>query len=60
MCVCVTGKSRVHTELVSAEDQHWLINLEPQCLGLDELDRLSVDLDEALALLAVSDSGGRL
>jgi hypothetical protein len=35
------------TELVNAEDQDGLVDLEAQDLGLDELERLSVDLDES-------------
>ena len=39
----------MRTELVNAEDQDGLVDLESQDLGLDEGKRLSVDLDEALA-----------
>lgn len=48
------------TELVKAEDEHRLVDLEAEDLRLDERERLAVDLDEALALLAVGDSGGGL
>lgn len=47
-------------ELVSADDQEGLVDLEAQDLRLDQREGLAVDLDEALALLAVGDSGGRL
>lgn len=49
-----------HTELVEAEDEDRLVDLESKDLRLDERDGLAVDLDEALALLAVGDSGGGL
>ena len=39
---------RVRTELVEAEDQDGLVDLEAQDLGLDKGKRLSVDLDETL------------
>lgn len=39
----------VRTELVNAEDQDRLVDLESQNLGLDEGKRLSVDLDETLS-----------
>ena len=48
----------LRTELVKAEDKDRLVDLESQDLGLDERERLAVDLDEALAGLAVGDSGG--
>jgi hypothetical protein len=38
----------VRTELVNAEDQDGLVDLESQDLGLDKGKRLSVDLDETL------------
>lgn len=49
-----------HTEFVEAEDEEGLVDLEAQDFGLDERERLAVDADEALALLAVGDSGGGL
>jgi hypothetical protein len=39
----------VRTELVNAEDQDGLVDLESQDLGLDKGKRLSVDLDETLS-----------
>ena len=48
--VCVVF---VRTELVNAEDQDGLVDLESQDLGLDKGKRLSVDLDEALTSLNV-------
>lgn len=48
------------TELVEAEDEDWLVDLESEDLRLNKRERLSVDLDETLALLAVGDSGGGL
>jgi hypothetical protein len=38
----------VRTELVNAEDEERLVDLESQDLGLDKGEGLSVDLDEAL------------
>jgi len=61
--VTTTGDadSDVNTgELVEAEDEDRLVDLESKDLGLDERDGLAVDLDKALALLAVGDSGGGL
>ena len=46
------------TKLVKAEDEDRLVDLESQDLRLDERQRLAVDLDEALAGLAVGDGGG--
>lgn len=42
------------TELVEAEDQDRLVDLEAEQLGLHEAERLSVDLNEALASLDIS------
>jgi hypothetical protein len=39
----------VRTELVNAEDQDGLVDLESEDLGLDEGKRLSVNLDETLS-----------
>lgn len=47
-------------KLVSSEKQNWLVDLESQDLWLDERKRLAVDLDQALALLAVCDGSGSL
>lgn len=52
-------RGRGHTELVNAEDQNGLVDLEAEDLWLDERERLAVDLDESLSgltipLLAVS------
>jgi hypothetical protein len=44
-------------ELLEADDQERLVDLEPQDLGLDEVQRLAVDLDETLTGLAVGDRG---
>lgn len=44
---------RVRTELVKAEDEDGLVDLEAQNLGLDKGKRLSVDLDETLTSLGV-------
>jgi hypothetical protein len=40
-----------HTELVEAEDEQRLVDLEAQDFRLDERQRLAVDLDETLPLL---------
>ena len=48
------------TELVETEDQDGLVDLEAEDRGLNERKRVAVDLDEALACLAVGDSGSRL
>lgn len=45
------------TELVETEDKDWLVDLEAEDLWLNERERASVDLDEALAGLAVGDGG---
>jgi hypothetical protein len=47
---CMVG-CRVRTELVEAEDQDGLVDLEAKDLGLDKGKRLSVDLDETLTSL---------
>jgi hypothetical protein len=38
-------------ELVEANDQEWFVDLESQDLGLDEVERLSVDLNKSLSCL---------
>jgi hypothetical protein len=38
-------------ELVEANNQEGFVNLESQDLGLDEVKRLSIDLDETLSSL---------
>lgn len=43
----------MRTELVNAEDQDRLVDLESQDLGLDQRKRLSVDLDETLSGLYI-------
>ena len=48
------------TELVEAEEKDGLVDLEAKDGGLDEAQGLAVDLNEALALLAVCDSSGGL
>lgn len=40
-------------ELVSADDQERLVDLEAEDLRLDQAERLAVDLDETLALLLI-------
>ena len=52
--------SDTRTELVQTEEEDGLVDLEAQDSGLDEAQGLAVDLDEALALLAVRDSSGGL
>jgi hypothetical protein len=52
--------SGTRTELVQTEEEDGLVDLEAQDSGLDEAQRLAVDLDEALAGLAVRDSSGGL
>ena len=42
-------------ELLSAEDHQGLVDLGSESLRLDEVQRIAVDLDEALAFLAVGD-----
>lgn len=39
------------SEFVEADDQDGFVDLESQDLGLDEVERLSVDLDESLSCL---------
>lgn len=43
-------------ELVNAEDEDWLVDLESQDLRLDEGEWLSVNLNQTLTGLAVRDS----
>ena len=52
--------SDTRTELVQTEEEDGLVDLEAQDGGLDEAQGLAVDLDEALARLAVRDSSGGL
>jgi len=47
-------------ELILSEDKDGLEGLESEGLGLDELNGLAIDLDEATALLGKSASSGRL
>jgi hypothetical protein len=47
-------------EALLAEEEHRLVGLDTEDLGLDELNRRAVDLDETVAALAVSDSRGVL
>ena len=54
------SKTTRHTELVKTKDEERLVDLESEDLGLDEGKRSAVDLDKALALLAVCDRGGSL
>jgi hypothetical protein len=44
-------RAEEHTELVEAEDEQRLVDLEAQDLRLDEGQRLSVDLDQTLPFL---------
>ena len=44
-------------ELLKTDDQEGLVDLEPQDLGLDEVQGLAVDLKKTLTGLAVSDGG---
>jgi hypothetical protein len=46
----------VRTELVKTEDEDWFIDLESEDFRLNEGQRLSVDLDDALSCFAVCDS----
>lgn len=48
------------TEFVQTQDQKRLVDLESEDLRLNEGEGLAVDLDKALAGLAVRDRGGRL
>jgi hypothetical protein len=52
--------SGTRTELVQTEEEDGLVDLEAQDSGLDKAQGLAVDLDEALARLAVRDSSGGL
>jgi hypothetical protein len=52
--------SGTRTELVETEEENRLVDLEAKDGGLDKRQRLAVDLDEALAGLAVCDSSGGL
>lgn len=45
-------------EVLKPDDQERLIHLEAQDLWLDEVQRLAVDLQEALAGLAMGHGGG--
>jgi len=49
--MCVKG---FRTELVSSENQDWLVDLEPEKGRLDERERSAVHFDETIAGLAVS------
>lgn len=53
-CELLTGG---HTEFVESENEDWLVDLESEDLWLNKRQRLAVDLDQALTLLAVCDSG---
>lgn len=48
------------SELVGTDDQERLVDLEAEDLRLNQGERLAIDLDEALALLALGDSSSRL
>jgi hypothetical protein len=53
-CVSTTGNSDADVdvgELVETNDQEGLVDLESQDLWLDEVERLSVDLNESLSCL---------
>lgn len=50
-----SGSGRERTELVEAEDQERLVDLEAQDGRLNERERLAVDLDKTLSGLAVGD-----
>jgi len=59
-CVSTSGNSDADvdaSELVQADNQEGFVDLESQDLGLDEVERLSVDLDQSLTSLAVGDGG---
>jgi hypothetical protein len=43
-----------HTEFVKTKKEDWFVDLESKGFGLDERQRLSVNLDETLSLFAVS------
>lgn len=47
-------------ELVLSDDKNRLENLQSHDLGLDVLNRLSINLDETPSLFSEGDSGGRL
>jgi hypothetical protein len=47
-------------ELVEADNEEGLVDLEAQDLGLNELQRAAVDLDQALTSLGLGDGSGRL
>jgi hypothetical protein len=49
--MCVQG---CHTELVSSEDQNWLVDLEPEERRLDEGERSAIHFDETVTGFAVS------
>lgn len=59
LSIDVPGFDR-HTELVRAEDENGLVDLESEDLGLDEGERFAINLHEALSGFAVCDSGGSL
>jgi len=53
-CVTTTLNTDADVHLtvsVGSEEEHWLPDLETECLGLDKLDWDTVDLDEANTLL---------
>ena len=53
-CVSTSGNSDADvdaSELVQADNQEGFVDLESQDLGLDEVERLSVDLDQSLTSL---------
>ena len=47
-------------EFLLANDQKWLLEFELECLWLNLLEGLAIDLDEALAGLAGGDGVGSL
>lgn len=50
----------IHTKLIQPKNEYRLVHLEPQDLRLNERERLAVDFDQSLALLAVRYCGRRL
>jgi len=59
MTAALDSHTNVHSsKSLLAQQQHWLLDLESEQLGLDLLEGASVDLDEAIAALAVRDCSG--
>lgn len=62
---CVSTTLHTNTDVDSLEslfasNEHGLVDLEAQDLGLEEVDRRAIDVDEATTLLSVGNRSGGL